>query len=87
VVISGVLRTKESIPVPVAGGNVYLYWSSTSSGTYYLASSSPSVTNANGVYAFSGSLPSGTYYFQVTYSGTSHYLAASSAPPFEITVS
>ncbi|MGA3199372.1 MAG: Ig-like domain repeat protein [Halobacteriota archaeon] len=80
VIISGILKSTESIPVPVAGGNVYLYWSSAPGGTYYLASSSPSITTANGVYAFSGSLPSGTYYFKATFSGTSHYLAASSAP-------
>ncbi|MFZ0926693.1 MAG: carboxypeptidase-like regulatory domain-containing protein [Halobacteriota archaeon] len=86
VIISGTLKTKESIPVPVAGGDVYLYWSSASGGTYYLASSSPSVTTANGVYAFSGSLPSGTYYFKTTYSGTSKYVAASSTP-LKITVS
>jgi len=80
VIISGILKSTESIPVPVAGGNVYLYWSSAAGGTYYLASSSPSITTANGVYAFSGSLPSGTYYFKATFGGTSHYLAASSAP-------
>ena len=86
IIISGILQTKESIPVPVTGGDVSLYWSSASSGTYYLASSSPSVTNAHGVYAFSGSLPSGTYYFKATYSGTSKYVAASS-PVITIVVS
>jgi hypothetical protein len=77
----GTLLTTGSL-VPVAGGNVSLYWSATNApGSYSLASSSYSVTNANGLYAFSGSLPSGTFYFKATYyapPGSSKYLRSSS---------